>query len=341
MKNFINKKNQGFTLVEILLVVALIVLATLAIYSTYNKKRNDALVKNQSIYLEQIAQGLNGIFSTTNNVTLLTPANVISARAVPPLLINSPTEIRNLFGGTIQFNATAGTPAIGATPAVLPTYGMILDNIPPETCGLLGNSDFGNSSRQLIVNGTPVRATGSIVDSASIANVVNRCINPISNTIEFRNNIQQISDIAYVDPALTRNRENPYYIPTTGAVVASPAIACIGGSSWNGSFCGCPANSGWDGSANGCVVYGSRPGFCAIGKEWNGTTCVNHSIAGPGAIYQGGRNLPNLGYSSQQVQQSTPNMSCYSANITPGVYNTINCETCANGTWNGFRCVML
>ena len=339
MKHFINKKNQGYTLVEILLVITLIVLATLAIYSTYNKKRTEALVKNQSIYLEQIDQGLNGIFSTTNNIALLTPANVISARAVPTLLINSPTEIRNLFGGTIQFNATAGIPAVGATPAVLPTYGMVLDNIPAEVCALLGNSDFGNASRQLIVNGTQVRATGTVVDSTSIAAVANRCTNPVANTVEFRNNIQQISDINYVDPALTRTKENPYYIPTTGLTVLSPSLTCTGGSSWNGSFCGCPANSGWDGSANGCVVYGSKPGFCAIGMEWNGLTCVNHSIAGPGGIYQGGRNIPNLSYANEQVQQSVPNMGCYAANTTPGVYNNTNCETCANGAWNGFRCV--
>lgn len=314
---------KGFTLIELILILGLITLAIIAIYTVYNKKRTDVLVKNQTIYLAQLAQGINGAFSSTTNFTVLNPTNVIATRVVPTAMIESPTVIRNLFGGTVTFSGTNGTP---------PIFSITLNGIPQEACSLLATTPFADNSRLVSVNSTPIKTAGAVASSTSVSTAVALCANNV-NTLEFTNFINQPSEIESVDPGSNRAKEDPYYIPTTGHPVASPSVACVGGTTWNGSFCGCPAGSEWDGHT--CVAYNSKPGACRIGEGWNGTACVAHTISGPGGIYIGGRNVPNLAYTPNQVQQTTAGQVCSSG----GAYNNINCQTCVHGTWNGFRCV--
>ena len=324
MKKFIKNNKKGFTLVEIMLIIGLITLAIIAIYTVYNIKRTQTLVKNQSIYLEQLAQGVSGAFSSTTNFTLLTPTNVIATRAVPKNMIESPTVIRNLFGGSVTFNGTNGTP---------PVFSIILDSIPQQACSLLAITTFANNSRQVNINGSPIKAVGSAISSASVSSAANLCENNI-NVIEFNNFFDQSSAVNIANSSSQRNKEDPFYIPTTGNPVISPSLTCVGGTTWNGSFCGCPVNTEWNG--NGCRAYNSIPGACRIGEGWNGTACVAHTISGPGGMYIGNRNVPNLLYTPEQVQKTNPGAVCFAPG---GYYDGINCQTCVNGSWNGFRCV--
>lgn len=324
MKKFIKNNKKGFTLIEIILVIGLIALAVIAIYTVYNTKRTQTLVKNQSIYLEQLTQGISGAFSSTTNFTLLTPANVIATRAVPDNMIESPTVVRNLFGGTVTFSGTNGTP---------PIFSMSLDSIPQTACSLLATTNFANNSRQVSINGSPIKTLNSAINSASVSSAANLCVND-TNTIEFTNFIDQKNAMNIVNPSSNRNKEDPFYIPTAGNPVLSPSVTCVGGTTWNGSFCGCPNNSEWNG--NSCIVYYSKPGACRIGEGWNGTACVAHTISGPGGMYIGARNVPNLLYIPEQVQKTVPGSVCFAAG---GYYDGINCQTCVNGSWNGFRCV--
>jgi Flp pilus assembly pilin Flp len=324
MKKFIQNNKKGFTLIELILILGLITLAIIAIYTVYNKKRTETLVKNQAIYLAQLSQGINGAFSSTTNFTLLTPANVIATRVVPTPMVESPTIIRNLFGGTVSFSGTNGTP---------PIFTITLDTVPKEACALLATTGFADNSRQVTINGTAIKTAGAVINSNSVGTAVSLCVNN-QNTLDFTNFINQPSEIEAVDASSNRAKEDPFYIATPGITAISPAVSCVGGTSWNGSFCGCAAGSEWDGHT--CVAYNSKPGACPIGQGWNGSACVTHSVSGPGGTYLGGRNLPNLGYTAAQVQKTNPGAACYAAG---GYYDGITCQTCKNGAWNGFRCV--
>ena len=326
MKKIIKNNKKGFTLIEIILVIGLVVLAIIAIYNVYNNNKTQTLVKNQTIYLAQLTQGISSAFSSTDNFTLLTPANVIASRVVPIKMIESPTVVRNLFGGTVTFNGTNGTP---------PVFSIVLNSIPQSACSLLATTGFANNSRQVNINGTSIKDAGATASSASVISASDSCARN-ENTIEFTNFIDQPNTIGVVNPS-SRVKENPYYIPTAGNPVISPPVTsatCVGGTVWNGSFCGCTSNSEWDG--NSCVAYNSKPGACRIGEGWNGTACVAHSISGPGGMYIGGRSVPNLLYTSAQAQKTDPGAACFAVN---GYYDGINCQTCVRGSWNGFRCV--
>ena len=298
-----NNKIKGFTLVEILILIGAITLIVIAIYSNFSRKSSQQTALTQSIYLEQLSSSINNIFASSDNLAVLTPTNAIASGVVPPAMIKDPNTIVNLFGGTIQFSTFATTP---------PSYGVILSEVPRVSCGFLVTTEYSNIADRIIVNTTTLKAPGSVTTSALVGNAAAACDNDF-NTVEFRNIIERSNDLIVVNP--TRNKEDPKYIPSIASNITGPVPSCAGGSSWNGSFCGCPVLTQWNG--NNCIPFPSGPPA--------------------NVVYLGGRYVPNVGYAGG-VQQ-TPAQMGNACTAAGGNFNGTYCDKCENGTWNGSKCV--
>ncbi len=101
------RKNLGFTLVEILLVVGFISLAGIGIYATYSKvqRSNSALqeIKNLSLF----KYGIKNLYGNSQNYAGLSNAVINNARITPDSLRALPyapgdTIISNSFGGGVN-----------------------------------------------------------------------------------------------------------------------------------------------------------------------------------------------------------------------------------------------
>jgi prepilin-type N-terminal cleavage/methylation domain-containing protein len=368
-------KNKGFTLLELVLVVGLIGLATISIYMYYNKQAIDSNVKTLTQYLKIIDSEINNSFMTNNGFSSLTVANAISSGIVPQQLVNpTQNQIGNLFGGNITFTSVtvAGTPG----------YGIVLSNVPIAACTKVATTDFASYVQQVLINGTLAKPAASPSTPVTIAASATNC-NQNFNTIEFDNIPYRITPYATPSTTPVRPKESWQNIPAIDSAPTSPASSCTGGTTWNGNFCSCPANSQWNGTS--CVVYNTVAGNCIYGQGWSQTTAgcatlpattatnthyptvttmttttatpptvVVGSVSAPTPAYLNSKNLPQTyNTPTNPIIQSTTGTSCTTPNLTPppGVPGTIpstvpqgywdgqSCQTCVYGSWNGYRCV--
>ena len=100
------KKNKGFTLVEVLLVVGFIALAGIGVYTLYSKVQmsNTALAEGKN--LDTIRAGVKNLFGGTQNYTDVKNAVLNDARITPDTMRPIPynagdTSITNSFGGAV------------------------------------------------------------------------------------------------------------------------------------------------------------------------------------------------------------------------------------------------
>lgn len=111
----LNKKKlaRGFTLVEILLVVGFIALASIGIYTIYTKVTVTNQANTEGRNLDTIRAGVKNLFGGQSTYTGLTASVAVQARVVPDSMTTSgATTITNSFGGTVTIapaNLGAGT----------------------------------------------------------------------------------------------------------------------------------------------------------------------------------------------------------------------------------------
>lgn len=370
------KKNQGFTLLELVLVLGLISLAIISTYMYYNKQAIDSNVKSLTQYLKIIDTDINNSFATNNGFSTLTVANAISSGIVPQQLVNpAQSQIGNLFGGNITFTSVT----VGATAG----YGIILSNLPIEACTKVATTDFASYVQQVVVNGTKVKPAASPSTPVTIEASAAACTKTNNNTVEFDNIPYRITPYAAPSTNPVRPQEAWYNIPAIDSAPTSPSPACSGGTSWNGNFCACPSTSQWNGTS--CVAYGTVAGNCIYGQGWSQNTAncatlpatsatsthyptvttmttttatpptvVTGSISAPAPAYLNSKNLPQTyNTPTNPVIQSTTGVSCTTPNLTPppgvpttmpstvpqGYWDGQSCQTCVYGAWNGYRCV--
>lgn len=127
----IKTRSKGFTLVEILLVVGFIALASIGIYAVYNKVATTQKVSETARGILAIKTGIEALYGNQSNYTGLTNSVVINGRIAPPSMINGGNLVHP-FGGTINVFSVGRT-----------LY-LHLVNIPDEACSKLLASTFQN-----------------------------------------------------------------------------------------------------------------------------------------------------------------------------------------------------
>ena len=124
MKLKFKKKNKGFILVEILLVVGFIALASIGIYAVYNKAVTTAQAQQEFTNLQTIVSGIQQLYANQQNFNGLTTEVVRNARIAPQQMhTGGPTGLVNSFGGKVEINQYG-----------VVAFKMQTTNIPPDVC---------------------------------------------------------------------------------------------------------------------------------------------------------------------------------------------------------------
>jgi type II secretory pathway pseudopilin PulG len=164
MKLNLRKKSKGFTLVEILLVVGFIALASIGIYAVYNKVTTTAKANQENRNMQTIRAGIKQLFGNQQNYTGLTETVVRNARISPQDMHTGAATLTNAFGGAV----TIAPQALGAAPG----FRITTASIPGDVCVKLA-SGAGSSFDQVTIGGTVVKAIGT-----------NTQVNPVTVTTQ-------------------------------------------------------------------------------------------------------------------------------------------------------------
>lgn len=158
-------KSKGFTLVEILLVVGFIALASIGIYAVYNKVTTTAKANTENTNLQTVRAGIKQLFGSQKNYTGLTSDVVRNARISPQgMHTGGASGLVNSFGGDVVIVPQA----LGGTEG----FRITTNSIPGDVCVKLATG-AGASFDQVTIGGTVVKAVGS-----------NNQINPIAVTVQ-------------------------------------------------------------------------------------------------------------------------------------------------------------
>ena len=185
------KKQYGYTIVEIILVLAIIILTISTIYMTYTKQYSNYLVRQQADYLENLSQRLeNHVITLGVNPTnaALTPdvvtqqytdalssTNLVAARIVNEQMLNQTSgKLENLFGGELFVN--------GINIGGIPMIQITLTNVPQESCGKMAANYVIASKSRVQINGIDVKLPGQ--SEINISDAVLACANP-QNSISY------------------------------------------------------------------------------------------------------------------------------------------------------------
>jgi type II secretory pathway pseudopilin PulG len=165
-----NKKN-GFTLVEILLVVGFIALAGIGIYTIYSKVQSSSTASIEAKNISLLKAGVKNLYGGSvsyagiNNGVLndgrITPDNM---RVVP--YVTSDTGINNSFGGVV--NVTVMSLGGGTNNGFRISYAKVPGEICPKIVAA-AEKDF----EQITVSGTLIKTYGT--NKIDVATLTGAC----------------------------------------------------------------------------------------------------------------------------------------------------------------------
>ncbi|MDD2840131.1 MAG: type 4 pilus major pilin [Rickettsiales bacterium] len=169
-------KSKGFTLVEILLVVGFIALASVGVYTIYSKVQTANSANAESRNLDTIRAGIKNLYGASPNYAGLTPAVANNAKITPEAMRATATTIVNTFGGTVGIAPTnLGT---GTNNGFRITYPLVTDDVCTKLV-TTGGAQFD----QVTVGATVVKAFGTNVINP--ATVTTACIAAAQATVLF------------------------------------------------------------------------------------------------------------------------------------------------------------
>lgn len=162
MKLNLRKKNKGFTLVEILLVVGFIALASIGIYAVYNKVQSQSKANGMSTDIQTLRAGIKNLYGGNTNYGTLTNTVIENARIAPStILTGTAGTFQNAFGGTLVV-----TPTTLAGGAANNGFAITVNQLPGDVCTKL-LAAVGPSFEQV-----GVAAGGATIKNAATANQV-------------------------------------------------------------------------------------------------------------------------------------------------------------------------
>lgn len=338
------KKQKGYTLIELLLYLGVVVLIISGIYSFYNKVQTNIKATNLSNNLRMIDNQIAATYNILGGFTTLTNANIIAANIPPKEMVVDANNIQNTLGGALTF----GTATVGSVAG----YSITLTKLSSYACNKLATLDFASIVQEVAINGTTVKVANGPLTPAQIATTASKCATSESNTLIYRNILLTANLDATGTTSVTRNKETAYNIPTIGNPSAGISPSCAGGATWNNSFCSCPAGTEWNGSS--CVTFGTttQPGWCQRGQGWasDSKVCAALPHGTSSNTYAGGRNLPGS-VTTTPAETIAVGKTIPAANsevvggrtITSpiGVTTDTNVQVCVNGSWDAsvLRCV--
>jgi type II secretory pathway pseudopilin PulG len=172
---FLNRKKlaRGFTLVEILLVVGFIALASIGIYVIYTKVSVTNQANTEGHNLDTLRAGIKNLYGGQSTYTGLTQVVAVNARIVPDSMVTTgATTITNSFGG----NVTIAPANLGA--GTNNGFTITYPNVPGAVCSKLASTG-GTGFDAVSIGGTVVKTFGT--NTMNIATVATQCATDTGN----------------------------------------------------------------------------------------------------------------------------------------------------------------
>lgn len=338
------KKQNGFTLIELILYLGITILLTIGIYTYYQNRKVDAILYTMNNNLSQIDKSINAMYSTVASLTSLNNQFAIETNIIPKEMVIGIDKISNKLGGfmTIASSTIAGNPA----------YSMTFDGLSGNACSKIATNNFSTKMQEISVNGVIVKSNAGSITPAQINASTKEC-KIVSNTVVYKN----ILPITMLDPvgstAPIRVKEAPQYIASVGFLSTGASGSCGGGTTWNGSFCSCPIATEWNGSA--CIAFNTttpQAGWCQRGQGWTPINKICSALpnGSSGNSYVAGRNIPQIIVAPPT--QTVPGGQIVSAITTEviagrtitspvGQLDNNTVQVCVNGAWDvtSRRCI--
>lgn len=323
------KKKNGFTLMEIILVIGIMSVLATGVYGIAAKRNATFQAEKQAQYVGEITDSLTDYLMSTQTTDVVSIDNVVSdtgsliaQKIIPPEMAATPFSLQTIWGTPVFITAVVA-PVNG--------FQISLTNIPEEVCTkFTTQASLLKKAQGISVNGTVVKTPG--VSDTDVGVVASSCVNA-GNTVN-------ISVEAYkfgIDPivssnaaAANRNKENKYYIAPTGTATSTGAATCSGGSYFDPTYsaCVCAPGSKWSGKA--CVAFGSaavnQAGTCNIGQMWNQVSKTCQAVCPAGQVYNQTYQLNNPATNGCVANAEIPPKTI----CIPGDTTTTSCQVVPN-----------
>lgn len=126
--NIFNKKKKGFTLIEILLAVGFLSIASISIFVVFNAASTSSRARDEMWQMEELSNKIKANYGVVSNYSGITNTVVINNNYAPSKMIDG-TSLKNGFGGsiTVVANTTTGGTANNS-------FKITSSNIPGNVC---------------------------------------------------------------------------------------------------------------------------------------------------------------------------------------------------------------
>lgn len=161
--------NQGFSLVELLITVAIIAVIISTIASLALAESNSQTARTEAQMIERVAQDLRLIFTREDSFLGSTLSTTTELNLWPANRITAPNTVVSAWGPNIQY-------AIAPFDATNKTVRFTINGVPLEGC--VEFATYPYSASRVLVNGTQVfniTGVGPTINPIDVATTADRC----------------------------------------------------------------------------------------------------------------------------------------------------------------------
>jgi type II secretory pathway pseudopilin PulG len=207
------KKTKGYTLIEILLVTGFIAVATIGVYTIFNKAKDISIANDEAKIVDHFRTEIARMYENSPSYTGLDNIAVNTAKVTPiNMTTANPNEIFNKFGGTVTINPITYS---GVTDS---GFRITYPNIRIASCSYMVLSLMGGFN-SITVNGTVVKNYGDgAVNPAILATACSNASNAVGATINFDYISSFLITAASAVPARLPKAGTIFSIPNTDLV---------------------------------------------------------------------------------------------------------------------------